>query len=823
MKKQPIAWLLAASMSVMQTAPAVTIIASAAEQSAEILVSAGNVKGKQGETVSVQLSLKGNRGLNAMAVWVKYNSDALELVNISDKGMFGDDAFDAPKNISESPVRLGWTNSKAANSKDGVIAVLEFKIKDTAPDGVYDIELSTKDGENFTADLDSDDPFTDAELAFDGGRITVAENDEAAKAVSENALNAPVITKISVSGFNIKLPKGYEYTYSETPIENFRKADWFRNRTARDLKPNTAYYVYQRETGTSDVSAPAEIVTSKYDISDAVESVSVGADGAEGTVLVPKITYREGFNAEIAGELTYCWSAKDWADPSVSMAESYTVTADDIAYGRELNVTIAAKNFKGLIRSDSLKAGRTDYSGEVKAPEIKDTTADGFVIAAEAGYEYFVSDNGLIPENAEWTSLDSDAAVTGKAAGRTFYVFARVRANNQTNASLPSEPVKASIPDNDATLLKLTVSSGKLTPDFDPEITDYTVIVPYGRSIPRIRTAAVSGRSVAETEQAKGFAEGKNTAVIKVTAENGVDTRLYTVTFIRQEDIDSAAAAAEAAPNDNPESAEAAEGSETANTEEKLPELPPIASNGTVEPCIAGEPEKSGWNAVCEELMNTADGGTVTVKMNDTTELPKEVSACIQSKNVNLAMKMQNGVSWTVNGMTVTTPKTVNMEVSTSPRKSLADMADSLNSEKKAVPVKLYQSGDFGFDASLTIDLSDRYNGYYASLYGKNRKTGDAEYFSGGQAENGRISLDFSEFANSSEYAVIFTSEPAVEDVASSAGAVSEAMPIETEAPFAADAAMPQPYSPTVPKRSGKKRRYRIVRKRRLDDMVFVF
>lgn len=816
MNKQTVAWLLAASMSVMQTAPAVTVIASAAEQSAEILVSAGNVKGKQGETVSVQLSLKGNRGLNAMAVWVKYNSDALELVNISDNGMFGADAFDAPKDISKSPVRLGWTNSQTANSKDGVIAVLEFRIKDTAPDGVYDIELSTRDGENFSADLDSDDPFTDAELALDGGRITVAEDDETAKTVSENA---PVITRISVSGFNIKLPKGYEYTYSETPIENFRKADWYRDRTARDLKPNTAYYVYQRETGTSEVSDPAEIVTSKYDISDAIESVSIGAGGAEGTVLVPTINYRDGFNADIAGELTYCWSAKDWADPSVSMAESYTVTADDAANGRELNVTIAAKNFKGLIRSDSLKAGRTDYSGEVKSPEIKDTTADGFVISAEAGYEYFVSDDGLIPENAEWTSLDSDAAVTGKTAGRTFYVFARVKANDQTNASAPSEPVSVSIPGNDATLLKLTVSSGKLTPDFDPEIAEYTVIVPYGRSIPRIRTAAVSGRSVAETEQAKGFAEGKNTAVIKVTAENGVDTKLYTVTFIRQEDIDSAAAAA---PNGTAESAEPAESS-AANTEEKLPELPPIASNGTVEPYVAGEPGKSGWNAVCAELMSASDGETVTVKMNDTTELPEEVSACIQNKNVNLALKMQNGVSWTVNGMNVTKPKTVNMEVSTSPRKSLADMADSLNSEKKAVPVKLYQSGDFGFDASLTIDLSDRYNGYYASLYGRNRKTGDAEYFSGGQAKNGRISLDFAKFADSSEYAVIFTSEPIAEDVASEAGAVSEAAPIETEAPFASDAAMPQPYSPTVPRRSGKKRRYRIVRKRRLDDMVFVF
>ncbi|MDE6764611.1 MAG: hypothetical protein K2J73_13165, partial [Oscillospiraceae bacterium] len=484
MNKQPIAWLLAASISVMQTAPAVTVIASAAEQSAEILVSAGNVKGKQGETVSVNLSLKGNRGLNAMAVWVKYDSDALELVNISDKGTFGEDAFDAPKDISKSPVRLGWTNSRTANSSDGVIAVLEFRIKDTASDGIYDIELSTRAGENFTADLDSEDPFTDAELAFDGGRITVSEDDTAAKTVFESVPNAPAITKVSVSGFNINLPKGYEYTYSETKTDNFNSLDWYRTLTAKELKPNTAYYVYQREIGASEVSVPAEIVTSKYDISDAIESVSIGTGGTEGTVLVPAITYRDGFGAEIVGELTYCWSAKDWADQSVSMANSYTITADDIANGRELNVTIAAQNCKGLIKSDSLKAGRTDYSGEVKSPVIKEITADGFVISAEAGYEYFVSENGLVPENAEWTSLDSDSVVTGKAADRTFYVYARVRANDLTNASAPSEPVCVSIPDNDASLLKLTVSRGKLTPEFDPEITEYTAVVPYGRSIP---------------------------------------------------------------------------------------------------------------------------------------------------------------------------------------------------------------------------------------------------------------------------------------------------------------------------------------------------
>ncbi len=817
MNKQPIAWLLAASMSVMQAAPAVAVTVSA-EQSAEAVVKAGTAKGEQGETVSVELSLKGSRGLNAMAVWVSYDTNALELVNISDKGKFGTDAFDPPKTVSKNPVRLGWTNSQKVNTSDGVVAVLEFKIKDTASEGDYEILLSTREGENFTADFSSDDPFTDVDLAFDSGIITVGDAEDPA-VVSQSQTAAPVISKVSVSGFTIKLPNGYEYAYSETKADSFRSLKWYRNKNARDLKPNTVYYVYQREIGSSNVSAPTEIVTSKYSITDAIESVSIGSVGTDGAVLTPKITYRDGFNAEIAGELTYCWSAKDWADPSVSMADSYTVTADDIANGRELNVTIAAANCKGLIKSDSLKAGRSEYSGEVRSPVIKETSADGFVISAEPGYEYIVSEDGSVPENAEWASLDSGAVITGKAAGRTYYVIARVRASDVSNASEPSAPVGARVPSNDASLLKLTVSDGKLIPEFSPEITDYTAEVPYGRSIPRIMTAAAAGRSVAETEQAKGFAEGKNTAVIKVTAENGIDSKLYTVTFIRQESLDEAADSTAEAPSANvPEN----EADGVNGAEEKLPKMPPIASNGSIEPCIAKESEKSGWNAICTELIGAADGGTVTVKMNDTTELPKEVAECIRNRNVNLVLKMANGVSWTVNGMDVTKPKTVNMEVSTAPRKSLADMADSLNSEKKAVPIKLYQSGEFGFTASMTLDLNDRYNGYYASLYGRDRKTGDAEYCSGGKAANGRISVEFSRFVNSAEYAVIFTSEPAVEDVSSSAGAVSASVPMDTDALPASSPILPQA-APATLRRGGKKRRYRIVRKRRLEDMVFVF
>lgn len=809
MNKQPIAWLLAASMSVMQAAPAAAVITSA-EQSAETLVSVGNAAGKPGDTVSVSLTLKGNRGLNAMAVWLKYDPNVLEPVNISDKGKFGADAFDAPKTGTDGQIRLGWTNSKKTNVNDGIIAVIDFKIKDTAAVGEYAVGISTKDGENFTADFNSDDPFTDVELAVDGGRITVT--DALDKKARASSASAPVVSDVYASGFKIKLPSRYEYTCSETELSDFTGVKWSKNPKANGLKPNTEYFVYQRKTGSSDISAPAKIMTSKYNISDVIESVSIGTNCTDGTVLTPVITYRDGFSAEIAGELTYCWSAKGWTGVPVSMAESYTVTAEDAALGREMQVTVAALNCKGFAISNALTAGVADYSGSVKSPVIKETSSDGFVIAAEAGYEYIVSEDGAIPENAVWTSLDSDASVTG-SAGKTYYVFARAAGTEAVNASEPSSPVSVKIPSGNASLTNLTVSSGKLTPKFSPDVTDYTVYVPYGRSLPRIKAAVGSSNSTVDFEQAKGFAEGKNTAVITVTAENKTDTKQYTVTFVRQEELE--------APVSEPENTDAEAAENTA--ENSVPEMPHIASNGTVEPCVAGDPEKSGWNAVCNEIAETADGKTVTVKMNDTTELPKEVLEFIQNRDVSLALKMKNGAVWTVNGMDVYEPKTVNMEFSTASRKSITDMAEGLGSEKKAVPVKLYRGDTFGFDASLTISLNDRYNGYYASLYGLNKKTGDAEYCSSSQTENGKASISFSGTDASAEYAVVFTREPLVEDISASAGVTDVSAPFDAGTPDANVPGLPQVCPPADLRRSGKKRRYRIVRRRRLEDMVFVY
>jgi hypothetical protein len=94
----------------------------------------------------------------------------------------------------------------------------------------------------------------------------------------------------------------------------------------------------------------------------------------------------------------------------------------------------------------------------------------------------------------------------------------------------PYDPSKAS-----ATLSALTVSEGTLSPNFDPEITDYTVTVPY-----RVDTLEVS--AIANDEDAtvsgtgtKDVTVGENNYTIVVTAKNGT-IKTYSITVTREAD-----------------------------------------------------------------------------------------------------------------------------------------------------------------------------------------------------------------------------------------------------------------------------------------------
>lgn len=78
-------------------------------------------------------------------------------------------------------------------------------------------------------------------------------------------------------------------------------------------------------------------------------------------------------------------------------------------------------------------------------------------------------------------------------------------------------------------LSALTVSTGTLTPAFDPAVTDYTLSLPQGTEKLTLTATPSDSNATVQGDGELTLQEGENTLPLVVTAENG-DTKTYTVT-----------------------------------------------------------------------------------------------------------------------------------------------------------------------------------------------------------------------------------------------------------------------------------------------------
>jgi YD repeat-containing protein/predicted outer membrane repeat protein len=90
---------------------------------------------------------------------------------------------------------------------------------------------------------------------------------------------------------------------------------------------------------------------------------------------------------------------------------------------------------------------------------------------------------------------------------------------------------------NDATLSSLTLSSIILTPAFNADITSYTVNVLYDVTNTTVTGKANHTAATVTGNGNKDLATGDNVITITVTAEDGVTTKEYTVTVIRNDHV----------------------------------------------------------------------------------------------------------------------------------------------------------------------------------------------------------------------------------------------------------------------------------------------
>ena len=180
--------------------------------------------------------------------------------------------------------------------------------------------------------------------------------------------------------------------------------------------------------------------------------------------------------------------------------------------------------------------------------------------------------------------------------------------------------------------------------------------------------------------------------------------------------------------------------------------------NGTsIKPYIKDDSGKEGWDVIKPQLEEAKSGDTVTVAMNGTTVVPKDVIDSIKGKDTTLVLDMGNGLSWKIYGKDITDAAgdiDFDVTVGADAGKSIpVDVINNVTGEHSSLNLTLAYDGEFGFTATLTVNMESKNAGLYANLFYYNEQTGELEFISAGQIDpDGNVELVFS---HASDYTIV--------------------------------------------------------------------
>ena len=177
----------------------------------------------------------------------------------------------------------------------------------------------------------------------------------------------------------------------------------------------------------------------------------------------------------------------------------------------------------------------------------------------------------------------------------------------------------------------------------------------------------------------------------------------------------------------------------------------------SIKPYIKDDSGKEGWDVIKPQLEKAESGETVTVAMNGTSVVPKTVIDSIKGKDTTLVLDMGNGLSWKINGKEVTDAAgdiDFGVTIGADAGKSIPlDVINKVSGERYSMNLSLVYDGEFGFTATLTVNMEPKNSGMYANLFYYNEQTGKLEFVSAGQIDSdGNVELAFT---HASDYTIV--------------------------------------------------------------------
>lgn len=183
----------------------------------------------------------------------------------------------------------------------------------------------------------------------------------------------------------------------------------------------------------------------------------------------------------------------------------------------------------------------------------------------------------------------------------------------------------------------------------------------------------------------------------------------------------------------------------------------------TGKPFIKDETGKEGWDVIKNETSDAKDGDAVKVDMNGATVVPGDVLDTIAGKDVTIVFDMGNGITWSVNGNSITTDKVSDIDFSVKVGEEAGnnipvDVINNVTGERYSIQISLAYDGEFGFTAVLSINMEAKNVGLYANLFYYSETTGELEFICADEiAEDGTADLTFT---HASDYTIVIDEAP---------------------------------------------------------------
>lgn len=175
-------------------------------------------------------------------------------------------------------------------------------------------------------------------------------------------------------------------------------------------------------------------------------------------------------------------------------------------------------------------------------------------------------------------------------------------------------------------------------------------------------------------------------------------------------------------------------------------------------PYLKGDTEKNSWELIEKQLENMADNDVVDVEMNGTTTVPGDIFDTIRGRNVAVVFHMGDGITWTVNGRDVTAEKVKDIDLGVvfgaeAGKTIPVEVINNVTGERYSANMTLAYDGEFGFKATLAVNMDKKNAGLLANLFYYNEATGELEFICAGEIDGeGEVELTFT---HASDYTII--------------------------------------------------------------------